>query len=171
MQMSNIEIDPRLTQCYLHISITDQTLNIIDLGKICKSYRVSTAKNGAGERRGSEQTPRGHHMIRAKIGAQCPLNTVFIARRPTGEIYQTGMREDFPNRDWILTRILWLRGMEVGKNRLGQVDTMQRYIYIHGTPDDVPMGVPGSRGCVRMRNADLIELFDQVIVGTPVNIE
>jgi len=110
-------------------------------------------------------------VIRAKIGEGQPVNTVFVERRPTGEIYEPQMREQFPDRDWILTRIFWLSGLEPGKNRLANVDTMRRYIYIHGTPDDVKMGEPGSHGCIRMRNQDLIQLFDWVPVGSRVFIE
>ncbi|HVY53176.1 MAG TPA: L,D-transpeptidase, partial [Gammaproteobacteria bacterium] len=133
-------------------------------------YLISTAKNGAGEQYGSEQTPRGLHIIRAKIGQGAAPNTVFVKRRPTGEICTPEFKQQHPGRDWILTRILWLSGTEVGKNRLGRVDTMRRYIYVHGTPDDVVMGLPGSRGCIRMRNEELIELFNLIPVKTPVLI-
>ena len=119
---------------------------------------------------GSYCTPLGAHIIRAKIGAGLPENTVFVGRRPTGELYTPELSEQFPKRDWILTRILWLSGCEVGFNRLGDVDTMRRYIYIHGSPDSVHMGEPGSIGCIRMRNADIVELFDLVSAGTLVNI-
>ena len=119
---------------------------------------------------GSYCTPLGAHIIRAKIGAGLPENTVFVGRRPTGELYTPELSAQFPKRDWILTRILWLSGCEVGFNRLGDVDTMRRYIYIHGSPDSVHMGQPGSIGCIRMRNADIVELFDLVPAGTPVNI-
>lgn len=133
-------------------------------------YPVSTAKNGAGERNGSFCTPRGRHIIRARIGAGCPENTVFVGRRPTGEMYTPELGEKFPGRDWILTRILWLSGCEPGFNRLGDVDTMRRYIYIHGSPDSVEMGKPGSIGCIRMRNRDIVEIFDRVAPGTSVQI-
>lgn len=145
-------------------------MHVFENDKLIKEYPASTAKNGFGEVKDSEMTPRGQHIIRAKIGEGQPANTVFVERRPTGEIYELAMREQFPGRDWILTRILWLSGTEVGKNRLGHVDTMQRYVYIHGTPDDVDMRIPGSRGCVRLRNADIIELFDFIPAGTPVDI-
>lgn len=135
------------------------------------NYLVSTAKNGVGELMASEKTPRGWHVVRAKIGEGCPPNTVFVGRRTTDEIYTPELRDKDPNRDWILTRIFWLSGLEKGKNRLGNVDTMRRYIYIHGAPDDVEMGKPGSRGCIRMRNKDIIELFDRVKVGDRVLIE
>lgn len=131
---------------------------------------VSTAANGAGEQNGSECTPRGMHYIRARIGAGCPPNTVFAGRRPTGEIYTPDLGMQYPDRDWILTRILWLCGREPGRNRLGQVDTMRRYIYIHGTPEETQLGVPGSHGCIRVANTAMIALFDQVPVGTPVDI-
>ena len=132
---------------------------------------VSTALKGVGCEKGSNQTPLGKHIVRAKIGQDEPLNTVFVGRRPTGEIYTPALGQAHPNRDWILTRILWLSGTEKGKNRLGSVDTMQRYIYIHGTPDTEPMGIALSHGCIRMRNLDLIKLFDLIEVGTPVVIE
>lgn len=153
------------------INIPTQTLELRgDAGELLRRYSVSTAANGAGERSGSFCTPRGRHVVRAKIGAGQPANTVFVRRRPTGEVYTPEMGALFPLRDWILTRILWLSGREPGYNRLGECDTMRRYIYIHGTPDAVPMGIPGSHGCIRMRNDEMIELFDLVPAGTEVEI-
>ena len=147
----------------LHVSVAKQQLAVFDDdGKVLREYPVSTAKAGVGEVSGSYQTPRGRHIIRAKIGTGLPENTVFVRRRPTGEIWTPALYEEFPGRDWILTRILWLSGTEPGCNRLGCVDTMRRYVYIHGSPDSAEMGVPGSHGCVRMRNADIVELFDRV---------
>jgi lipoprotein-anchoring transpeptidase ErfK/SrfK len=155
----------------IRVSIPDQTLTLADdHGREVRSYPVSTAAKGAGERAGSHCTPRGRHVIRAKIGAGAPPNTVFVGRRPTGELWSPALAARYPNRDWILTRILWLSGCEVGFNRLGEVDTMRRYVYIHGTPDTMEIGKPGSIGCVRMRNADIVELFDLVPAGTPVDI-
>jgi len=155
----------------IEISLPEQVLRLInDADQIVCEYTISTSANGAGELSGSFCTPRGRHIVRAKIGEGQPLNTVFVRRRPTGEIYTPELSLQYPGRDWILTRILWLSGCEVGANRLGEVDTMRRYIYIHGTPDEVPLGVPGSHGCVRMRNADLCELFDIVATGTVVEI-
>jgi len=135
-----------------------------------KTYLVSTSKNGLGEKNGSFCTPRGRHIVRAKIGSGQPLGTVFARRRPTGEIWTPALHALHPGRDWMLTRILWLSGCEPGKNRMGDVDTMRRYIYIHGSPDTAQMGIPGSIGCVRMRNADVVELFDLVPPYTPVDI-
>lgn len=154
------------------VNIQDQTLRVYDLvtSKIVKEYRVATAKNGPGEVSGSECTPRGDHIIRAKIGAGERINTVFIGRRPTGEIYHPQLKKNNPKRDWILTRILWLSGKNVGTNRLGNVDTMRRYVYIHGCPDEDQMGIPSSHGCVKMRNADIIELFDMIQTYTRVTI-
>jgi len=153
------------------VSLPRQSLTLLDeQGKVVKRYDVSTSKNGAGEMNGSNCTPRGLHMIRAKIGGGLPMNTVFVDRRPTGEIYTPELAKLYPKRDWILTRILWLSGCEVGFNRLGNVDTMRRYIYIHGSPDTVKMGKTGSIGCIRMSNQDLLELFDKVTVGTRVDI-
>lgn len=153
------------------VSIPNQTLDLLDTaGRLLKRYVVSTAANGAGEQNGSYCTPRGRHIVRAKIGAGAAENTVFVRRRPSGEIWTPQLAAQFSGRDWILTRILWLSGCEPGRNRLGAVDTMRRYIYIHGSPDAVPMGAPGSIGCVRMRNADIVELFDLVPPYTPVEI-
>lgn len=141
-----------------------------DRGNLLREYQVSTALAGVGEVSGSFQTPRGMHVVRAKIGNGLPENTVFVRRRPTGELWTPGLSEQFPGRDWILTRILWLSGCQPGHNRLGCVDTMRRYIYIHGSPDTAEMGVPGSHGCIRMRNADIVELFDLLPCYTPVEI-
>jgi lipoprotein-anchoring transpeptidase ErfK/SrfK len=155
----------------IRVSIPAQTLTLFDDGGAAvRSYPVSTAAKGAGERRGSHCTPRGRHVVRAKIGAGAAPNTVFVGRRPTGEVWSPELEAQYPGRDWILTRILWLSGCEVGFNRLGEVDTMRRYVYIHGSPATQPMGVPGSIGCVRMRNVDIVELFDLVPAGTPVEI-
>ncbi|MBX3616768.1 L,D-transpeptidase [Nitrosomonas sp.] len=155
----------------IKIDITAQELELFDAQeRVIRRYRISSAKNGTGQENGSFRTPLGKHIIRAKIGDGQPLNTVFIRRRPTGEVYSPQLAEQFPKRDWILTRILWLSGCEPGFNRLGSVDTMRRYIYIHGTPDSVEMGQPGSIGCIRMRNNDLVELFDFVSAGTAVEI-
>jgi hypothetical protein len=155
----------------IRIDVPSQTLHLLDdAGNFLRHYVVSTGARGVGERNGSYCTPRGHHVIRAKIGAGAPAGAVFVQRRPTGEVYSPELGACFPGRDWILTRILWLSGCERGFNRLGDVDTMRRFIYIHGTPDDVPLGQPGSKGCVRMRNSDIVELFDRVAVGTRVEI-
>jgi L,D-transpeptidase YbiS len=134
------------------------------------TYSVSTAKNGPGEKNGSFCTPRGQHIVRAKIGAGQPLNTVFVRRRPTGEVWTPELHTKHPGRDWMLTRLLWLSGCERGFNRLGDVDTMRRYIYIHGSPDTAQVGKPGSIGCIRMRNRDIVELFERVPPYTPVEI-
>ena len=155
----------------IEISIPRQTLVLRDKRKVVKTYAVSTAKRGPGEENGSLQTPRGRHIVRAKIGAGQPLNAVFVRRRPTGEVWSPELHGQYPGRDWILTRILWLSGCEPGRNRLGDVDTMRRYIYIHGSPDSAEMGKPGSIGCIRMRNADIVELFDLVAPYTPVQID
>ena len=156
----------------ININIKLQLLDLEDYnGNILKQYLISSAKNGVGELNGSFCTPRGRHIIRAKIGAGQPLNAVFIERRPTGEVYSPELAGRSPGRDWILTRILWLSGCEPGFNRLGNVDTMRRAIYIHGSPDTAEMGKPGSHGCIRMRNQDIVELFDLVPVRAQVRIQ
>jgi L,D-transpeptidase YbiS len=153
------------------VQISAQQLELLDdAGRILHHYAISSSGQGVGEMSGSFRTPRGKHIIRAKIGAGQPVNTVFVGRRPTGEVYTPELGAQFPARDWMLTRILWLSGCEVGVNRLGECDTMRRYIYIHGTPDSVPLGIPDSHGCIRMRNKDLVELFDLVPAGTAVEI-
>jgi L,D-transpeptidase YbiS len=156
----------------IEISVARQTLQLLrDDGQVIKAYTISSAAKGVGEQMGSYQTPRGQHRIRARIGDGLPLGAVLRGRRPTGEVCTPELMQAQPDRDWILTRILWLCGEEPGKNRGGQVDTMRRYVYIHGTPDSVTLGVPGSHGCIRMRNTDMVDLFDRVTVGTPVIID
>ena len=153
----------------IDVSIPAQTLSLFDdAGRLLRQFPVSTALNGAGEQKNSYCTPRGEHVVRAKIGAGQPLGTVFRARRPTGEVWTPELHGQHPGRDWILTRILWLSGCEPGFNRLGNLDSMQRYIYIHGTPDTEPMGEPHSHGCIRMRNDDVAALFELVPLYTPV---
>lgn len=154
----------------LDISIAEQKLRVMKEHNELAVFSISTAANGLGEQANSGCTPRGHHIIRAKIGSQQPQGSVFIGRRLTGEVYSKLLAEQFPDRDWILSRIMWLCGTEVGRNRLGAVDSQRRYIYIHGTPDSEPMGKPLSHGCIRMRNNDVIELFDSVECGTEVFI-
>lgn len=156
---------------HINISIAEQTLTVLDGdGGLLAQFPVSTAANGVGCEKDSGCTPLGAHIIRAKIGEGAAVNAVFVGRRATGEICTPELMAQYPDRDWILTRILWLSGQEVGTNRLANVDTMQRYIYIHGTPDITDMTVAGSHGCVRMRNADMITLYDLVPVGTSVQI-
>ncbi len=155
----------------LCVSLPGQTLSLLDdAGRTLAVYPVSTAANGAGEERNSFCTPRGRHVVRARIGAGQPLGSVFVARRPTGEVYTPERGAAQPGRDWILTRILWLCGREPGYNRLGSCDSMRRYIYIHGTPDEAFEQAPRSHGCIRMRNADLADLFERVPAGTAVEI-
>ena len=157
-------------QNYLDICIASQRLSVYQDGNKVQDYPVSTAQNGAGELMGSECTPTGWHKIRVKIGVGQPLNAVFVGRRATGEIYNTELAEQYPQRDWILTRIMWLGGLEPGKNRYGKVDTTWRYIYIHGCPDQLMNGSPQSHGCIRMKNADVLDLFNRVGVGLKVYI-
>jgi L,D-transpeptidase YbiS len=154
----------------IEIDAAKQELRLLEGKRVVKRYSVSTATRGLGEKNGSFCTPRGRHIVRAKIGAGQPPGTVFVRRRPTGEVWTPELHTKYPGRDWILTRILWLSGCERGRNRLGDVDTMRRYIYIHGSPDAAEMGKPGSIGCIRMRNKDIAELFDLVPAYTAVEI-
>ena len=157
-------------ELHIDVSVGDQTLPLRRGLQSLGCWPVSTALNGTGYQMGSNQTPLGKHRIRACIGEGLPVNSVFVGRRPTGEIYSDQLAKQHPERDWILTRILWLCGEEKGVNRGGSVDSQRRYIYIHGTPDSEPMGVAKSHGCIRMRNHDMMALFDLVVPGTSVQI-
>jgi L,D-transpeptidase YbiS len=159
-----------VTDKRIDIDLSEQKLRLLEGGTVLREYAVSTAEKGAGEQHGSYCTPRGRHKIRAMIGRGAAPGTVFVARRPTGEVWSPELGAQFPTRDWILTRILWLSGLEPGRNRMGQVDTMRRYIYLHGTPDTTRLGLKGSHGCVRMADRDIIELFEMVQPGTIVDI-
>jgi lipoprotein-anchoring transpeptidase ErfK/SrfK len=154
----------------IRVDLGAQRLELFEGDALLGAWPVSTAARGAGEREGSEQTPRGRHEIRAKIGAGAPAGAVFVGRRPTGEVCTPDLMAAQPGRDWMLSRLLWLRGLESGRNRRGAVDSMRRYIYIHGTPDEAALGTPASHGCIRMRNADVIALFDLVEPGTEIEI-
>ena len=155
---------------WIRVSLPEQRLELREGEQTVAVYPVSTALKGSGEQRGSGCTPCGWHRIRIKIGDGLPSHTVFIGRRPTGEIYNAELAARYPERDWILTRILWLTGLESGRNRGGDCDTLRRFIYLHGCPDTAPMGTPQSHGCIRMRNHDLLELFARVSAGDRVLI-
>jgi len=154
----------------VQIQLTRQSLAVLDDGKPVREFLVSTSRYGPGERFGSQCTPRGTHIVRAQIGAGLPPDAVFIRRRFTGEIYDSDLARRHPDRDWILTRLMWLSGREPGRNRYGAVDSLRRFIYIHGMPDVQPVGVPFSHGCIRMRNTDVIELYEMIDTGTIVDI-
>ncbi|MCP3679505.1 MAG: L,D-transpeptidase [Gammaproteobacteria bacterium] len=159
------------TKYWIYVNGSEQTLTLKRAEEVISCYPISTAKRGFGEQNGSEMTPRGWHEIHSKVGGGMAMNSVFIARQPTGEQYTAELAQRCPDRDWILSRILWLNGLEAGKNCGGTVDTYRRYIYIHGAPDSEPLGVPLSHGCIRMANHDVIMLFDQIEQGCPVLIE
>lgn len=154
----------------LYVSIASQRMTAYSGETLVSTHKISTALTGPGELKDSGCTPRGLHRIRACIGQGLPLNAVLRGRRWTGEIWTPELHAEAPERDWILTRILWLSGCEVGHNRLGNVDTFQRYIYIHGTPELEQLGSAVSHGCIRMDNHELVELFNQVSAGTLVHI-
>lgn len=159
-----------LTERRVLIDLDTQELTLVNGAVVLGRYPVSTGANGAGEYIGSGCTPRGHHRVRLRIGDGCPIGTVFRGRRPTGEIYSAALAAAYPERDWILTRILWLTGCEPGRNRGGAVDTLRRWIYIHGCPDSEPLGVPRSHGCIRLHSRALLDLFEQTPNGTAVEI-
>jgi hypothetical protein len=155
---------------FIKIDVSKQIMYCYNDNKLIFEYRVSTGKNGIGEKLGSGCTPRGLHCIHSKIGLNNLINSVFISREWTGEIYTEDLAKQYPDRDWILTRILQLDGLEEGKNKGGDVDSLSRYIYIHGTPDSVKLGKPGSKGCIRMNNQNIIELTNWVEIGAHVYI-
>lgn len=152
----------------LIINLSEQCLELH--GERLERFAISSAANGPGEAMGSGATPRGQHLVRARLGGGLPEGAVLTGRKFSGEIYSDALAKQHPERDWILSRILWLGGLEPGSNQGADVDSFRRFIYIHGTPDSEPMGTPASHGCIRMRNADVIRLFDQVPVGTLVTI-
>ena len=154
----------------VQIQLTRQLLTVMDAGNTMREFLVSTSRYGPGERFGSQCTPRGSHIVRAKVGTGLPPGAVFVGRRFSNEIYSADLARRYPDRDWILTRLLWLSGREPGRNRFGVVDSLRRFIYIHGTPDSEPVGVPFSHGCIRMRNTDVIELYETIDIGTTVEI-
>ncbi len=155
---------------YLHVSIAEQRMYAFAQQQLVRCYTISTALNGPGELNGSGCTPRGMHYIRAKIGADLPLGAVLRGRRWTGEVWSPSLQEAFPDRDWILSRILWLSGSELARNRMGDCDTFRRYIYMHGTADEHLLGQAYSHGCIRMHNTDIIELYDDLADACPVEI-
>lgn len=156
---------------FIFVSVNDQTLKGYKEDKLIFTYTVSTGKNGVGEEMNSECTPRGWHQIYSILGLENEINSVFVARKWTGEVYSDELARNNPGRDWILTRIMQLEGLEPGRNKGGTVDSLKRYIYIHGTPDSTPLGVAGSRGCIRMRNNEIIELAQWVTTDTLVYIQ
>ena len=143
------------------VSVRDQRMMILKEGLPVKSYPVSTSKFGLGDRPGSMYTPLGTMRIARKIGEGAPSGAVFKSRRRTGEI----LRPNSPGRDPIVSRIIWLKGME-HKNR----NAYRRYIYIHGTPEERTIGRPASYGCIRMRSRDIIDLYRRVGVGAEVKV-
>lgn len=156
---------------WLWVDVARQRLMVMADWEATLSFPVSTAANGLGEVRGSGCTPRGWHTVRARIGEGLPGNAILRGRRWTGECYMPALAAGQPARDWILGRILWLSGLEPGRNRGGEVDTFRRYIYIHGTADASHLGLPVSAGCVRLASDDMLTLFSQVAVGVPVFID
>ncbi|GED21960.1 L,D-transpeptidase [Halomonas halmophila] len=159
---------PPEAETWVEIDVDAQQLTLHQGREALWSCAVSTGAAGTGELDGSGATPLGWHYVRAAIGEGNPCGTVYRGRRLTGEVFDEQLAAAHPERDWILTRILWLCGLEPGRNRGGRVDSQRRYIYLHGTPSDQPMGVPASHGCVRLRDPDLLAVFRHAVPGTPV---
>lgn len=156
----------------ININVTQQQLRLLDEdGNLLQQYPVSTSKYGTGCENGSEKTPLGLHRIKNKLGGAMPVNEVYIGRVPHGNLEECQQRGVELPDDVIMSRVMWLEGMEPGRNQGGYVDTYQRYIYIHGTNHEDSIGTPSSIGCIRMRNDDVIDLFRQVEIGSEVLIE
>ena len=156
-----------LEQADILIDLSSQSLV---LPKIQKKYQISSGLNGIGEQENSGKTPRGWHKIEKKIGGEQPIHAVFKARVWTGEIYTEQLAQQSPDRDWILSRIMWLKGLEPNFNSGEGCDTFNRYIYIHGTPESEPLGIPVSHGCIRMHNQDVLEVYNLIPEGALVYI-
>ena len=158
------------SEALIQVDLSRQKLYCFHNQQLVFEFSVSTAKNGPGEAENSGCTPRGWHEVVEIIGLEYKKNAVFVGRVWTGEIYSAYLDQQFPERDWILSRIIRIRGLEPGKNAGPGVDTYDRYIYIHGTPDKEPMGIAKSHGCIRMRNNDVIKLSNWVKKGVKVMI-
>lgn len=161
----------QLEDALITIDLSRQILSCGYQGKVLEKFSISSGVKGPGELENSGCTPRGWHAVADVIGLDADINSVFVGREWTGEIYSLLLARQYPNRDWILTRIIRLIGLEPARNSGGGVDTFSRYIYIHGTPDEEKMGVPKSHGCIRMHNIDVIKLAKWVKSGVKVFID
>jgi len=166
----NLKYPDKDFSSFLFVSIQQQQMYLIEKDSIIKKYSVSTAKKGVGNELHSLKTPIGLHNVKRKIGDHVPLGGILEARVYNGSmatIYEDKTKAD---GDYVTTRILWLDGEEVGINKGRNIDTYNRFIYIHGTPEEGYIGEPVSHGCIRMKNADVMELYDLIDEGTPVLI-
>ncbi len=153
------------------VDVSDQELRLYVDGRLAARYPVSTAEAGTGSAAGSNRTPLGAHYVRRRYGAGAPAGMVFRARVPTGRIAAIEHRPRHIGEDLVTSRILWLAGLEPGRNQGPGVDSFRRYIYIHGTPEEGLIGRPASHGCIRLRNEDVIALFDALPVRSLVWIQ
>ncbi len=149
------------------VSIKEQVLYHRRRTGVWLSFAISTSAFGTGNEKNSFKTPLGKHRICAKIGDDMPVYTAFHGREPVGTF---DPESDYLDRDWILSRILWLDGCEPGKNKGGRMDSKHRYIYIHGTHEEDKLGTPASHGCIRMSNLDILDMFEHAFVGERVLI-
>lgn len=149
------------------VCVDQQMFRIIENGDVIWQAQCSTAANGTGSQSGSYKTPLGWHRVAEKYGSRAAWGQEFVARRPTRTVWQPG---DDTEKDMVLTRILWLDGLEPGRNKGGEVDSYHRYIYIHGTNGEEDIGTPASMGCVRLLNDDVIEAYELIPVDTRVLI-
>jgi lipoprotein-anchoring transpeptidase ErfK/SrfK len=155
---------------FLYVAVKKQKLYLIENDRISAEYEISTAKNGLGNQRGSYQTPQGLHKVAEKVGADVKEYEVIKQKVPTGEVVQPVLEAKVTNIDLITSRAMHLSGMESGINKGGDIDSYKRGIFIHGTHEEGLIGTPASKGCVRMRNNDVIDLFERIEVGTFVII-
>lgn len=155
----------------IETKLSEQKLYVMRDNQIFKQYPISSSKFGIGSEAGSNKTPLGKHIVREKIGAGAPINTIFKSRVDTKKIAQVCLEPKDTGHDYVTTRILWLEGIEEGINKGNGIDSYRRNIYIHGTPEEGLIGTPASHGCIRMRNKDVMELFDLIPTGTKVEIK
>jgi len=156
---------------WMQVSVAQQKLFLMNKKDTLRNYEISTSKYGLGSESGSHKTPLGLHRVVEKYGDGAPEGTIFKSRINTGRIAEIEMRPQTTKLDYVTTRILWLDGMEPGKNKGGNVDSYHRYIYIHGTHEEGLIGRPASKGCIRMRNNEVIELYELVPIGTTIRID
>ena len=156
---------------FLLVNIEKQEMYLVKNDSIKKTYRISSSKYGTGNKSGSEKTPLGVHRIAEKIGANAEPNTIFVGRVDTRKEASIITDTLDVEADDVTSRILWLEGLEPGINKGKGIDSHERYIYIHGTPEEGLIGTPASHGCIRMHNSEVIELFNIVATGTFVVIE
>jgi len=162
------DFDYKPKQLLVLVSVARQELYLVQNSKVTSTYRISTSKKGVGSTAGSDKTPPGIHRVKEKYGEGAKEGAIFKGRAYIGREAEIVTEPISVNTDDVTTRILWLEGLEPGKNKGEGIDSYKRYIYIHGTPEEGLIGTPASHGCIRMLNREVIEVFNKVPIGTLV---